>query len=317
MRALVFNGELQYRTDYPEPQIRHDEALIKITHAGICNTDLEIIKGYMGFTGVPGHEFVGMVEKCSDKNLIGKRVVGEINLGCGVCSYCKRRMQNHCPDRSVMGILNKDGAFAEYATLHVGNLYGIPDTVSDEDAVFVEPLAAAFEILEQVNIKPEDNVCVLGDGKLGLLVAQVVAATGCNLLAVGNHREKLSILERSNIRTALSSVCEEKDFDIAIDCTGSMSGIEAALAIVRPKGKVVMKTTIAERGQLDLNSVVVNELFLIGSRCGPFPAAIKAIESGLINIRSLISKIFPLEDGIKSFQYASKREVLKVILKVA
>lgn len=169
MRALVFSKELSYQTGYPNPEIKEDEALIRVLYAGICNTDLEIIKGYMDFKGVPGHEFVGIVERCHEKGLEGKRIVGEINIGCHSCPYCKKGMQNHCPNRSVLGILNRDGAFAEYVTLPVANLHPVPDSITDEEAVFVEPLAAAFEVLQQVNIRPDHKVCVLGDGKLGLL----------------------------------------------------------------------------------------------------------------------------------------------------
>jgi threonine dehydrogenase-like Zn-dependent dehydrogenase len=317
MRALVFNNELQYCTDYPVPQPGKNEALIRVTYAGICNTDIEIIKGYMGFKGVPGHEFVGIVEKSGKKNLMGQRVVGEINLGCEKCLYCRNQMQNHCPGRSVLGILNKDGVFAEYITLPVKNLHTIPDYISDEEAVFVEPLAAAYEIIDQVNISSSDKICVLGDGKLGILVAQVLAKTGSNLVAVGNHREKLSILDEMGIKTKPCSNFEESGFDIVVDCTGSRSGIKTALQIVKPRGKIVLKTTIAKRGQIDLNQIVINETSLIGSRCGPFPTAIRAIRSREIDLFPLISNVFTLEEGIKAFQYASQRNALKVILKTA
>ncbi len=270
----------------------------------------------MGFHGVLGHEFVGIVEKCDKKKLRGKRVVGEINIGCGICFYCKNQMHNHCPDRSVLGILNKDGVFAEYITLPLRNLHQIPDSVSDEEAVFVEPLAAAFEILQQVNIESSDKVCVLGDGKLGILIAQVLSTTNCNLFAVGNHREKLSILEELGIKTKLSLSLKEEKFDIVVDCTGSRSGIETALNIVKPRGKIIIKTTIAKRDQIDLNHVVINELVLIGSRCGPFPVAIKAIETKSVDLFPLISSSYSLGEGIKAFQYASRRDVLKVILKI-
>ncbi len=269
----------------------------------------------MGFRGIPGHEFVGIVEKCKKKDLVGKRFVGEINIGCGNCLYCRNQLQNHCSGRSVLGILNRDGVFAEYTTLPVKNLHKVPDSISDEEAVFVEPLAAAYEILEQINISSSDKVSVLGDGKLGLLVAQVIATTGSNLVAVGRHPEKLSILDKAGIKTKLSTDFKEKGFDIVIDCTGSPSGMETALQIVKPRGKIVLKTTIAKRSRVDLNQIVINEISLIGSRCGPFPAAIKAIKSKKIDLYPLISKVFSLEEGIKAFQYASKK-ALKVILKL-
>ena len=317
MRALVFKKELRYQTDYPSPEPEEGEALIKITLAGICNTDLEITRGYMGFEGVPGHEFVGIVEKCDNNSLTGKRVAGEINLGCGTCGYCRDEMQNHCPDRSVLGILNKDGVFAEYVTLPVRNLHEIPDSISDEEAVFVEPLAAAYEIVDQVTMSSSDNICVLGDGKLGLLVAQALASAGSNLTAVGNHKDKLSILEEMGINTSLSSAFNDREFDIVIDCTGSPGGIKRALEMVRPRGKIVLKTTAAKESQIDLNQFVINEISLIGSRCGPFPEAIEAIRSGKIALKPLISARFPLEEGIKAFHYAAGKDTLKVILKMS
>ncbi|MBI4681605.1 MAG: alcohol dehydrogenase catalytic domain-containing protein [Nitrospirae bacterium] len=316
MRALVFNKKLEYVTDYPVPEPKENEALIRITHAGICNTDIEITRGYMDFKGVLGHEFTGIVEKCSNNKLIGKRVAGEINLGCGKCLYCRNQMQNHCPGRSVLGILNKDGVFADYITLPVGNLHEIPKSISEEEAVFIEPLAAAYEIIKQINISSSDKVCVLGDGKLGLLVSQALATTGSKLTAVGKHREKLSILDKTGIKTILKAKFRERDFDMVVDCTGSPSGIKTALKIVRPGGKIVLKTTIAEKSQIDLNQFVINEISLIGSRCGPFPDAIKAIKSGKIDLYPLISDVFSIEDGKKAFKQAAKKNALKVILKI-
>ncbi len=280
MRALVFNRKLYYTNDYPDPEPIEGEALIRITLAGICNTDFEIVKGYMNFTGIPGHEFVGVVVNSPSEDLAGRRVTGEINLACGDCHYCRNNMRNHCAERSVLGILNKNGVFAEHVTLPVRNLHLIPDSVSDEEAVFIEPLAAAFEILEQVDIGSGDNVCILGDGKLGLLVGQVLSLTGCRLIVVGKHRSKLSVFDKKGITTVYAADIKEKDFDIVVDCTGSPTGIETAMNIVRPGGRIVLKTTVAESEVVDLNRMVINELTLIGSRCGPFAPAIKAIESG-------------------------------------
>ena len=316
MRALVFDKNLKYKKDYPDPVPSKDEALIKITHAGICNTDLEITKGYMGFHGIPGHEFVGIVAKCGRKNLIGRRVVGEININCGRCSECLNHLGNHCHNRSVLGILNKDGVFAEYATLPVNNLHILPDEVSDKEAIFVEPLAAAIEILDQVRIIASHKVCVLGDGKMGILVAQVLATTGCDLLVSGHHREKLSILDELDIKTSCKEQLSSSHFDIVVDCTGSRSGIERGINIVKPRGTVVIKTTVAKKGDVDLNKVVVNEITLIGSRCGPFPAAIKAINSGSVNLSPLIGKTFHIEDGVRAFQYALDKNSLKIIIKI-
>jgi len=314
MRALYFNKELCFRDDLLVPLPRNDEALIRVTSAGICNTDLEIINGYMNFKGIPGHEFVGIVQESGNKELVGRRVVGEINIGCGQCQYCRSGVPNHCHERSVLGILNKEGAFADYITLPLDNIHVLPDSVSDEEAVFVEPLAAGFEILQQVDIVPSDRVCVFGDGKLGLLVAQVLSMTGCDLTVVGNHRSKLLVLEELGIKTELSSEFAGKDMDMVVECSGSESGMKMALKTVRPRGKVIIKTTIAKRGDIDLNLVVINELSLIGSRCGPFPDAIKAIESGKVKLYPLISAEYSIEEGIKAFEHASQKGVLKVLL---
>jgi len=316
MRAIVFNSKLEFLTNYPEPEIKKGEALVKVSRAGICNTDLEITRGYMGFRGIPGHEFVGVVEKCDSKKIVGKRVVGEINIGCNTCSYCRNQLQNHCPNRAVLGIMNKDGAFADYVTLPVSNLHIVPDSVSDDEAIFTEPLAAAFEIMEQIDIRPRDRVCVLGDGKLGLLVAQALSTTDCILVIVGHHRENLSIMEEFGIKTRLSSLFEESGFDIVVDCTGSRSGMETAMKIARPRGKIVLKTTVAKKSSFDLNQIVINELSVIGSRCGPFKPAIDAIKSRSVDLYPLISDIFSIDDGIRAFQTASRKGVLKVILKI-
>jgi threonine dehydrogenase-like Zn-dependent dehydrogenase len=316
MHSLVFNkdGGLTFQTDYPIPSYALDEALVRITLAGICNTDLEILKGYMGFEGIPGHEFVGTVEKCRDNDLMGRRVAGEINIGCNNCSYCSRQMQNHCPDRSVAGILKKDGVFGEYVVFPIKNLHLIPDEVSDKEAVFVEPLAAAFEIINQVSISPDDRVCVLGDGKMGLLVGQVMSLTGCSLIVSGKHANKLSILDNKGIKTCFCSDLDEKDFDVVIDCTGSSEGIGAALEITRPGGKIIVKTTTSKEREMSLNHIVINELSIVGSRCGPFPVAIKALQEKRIDVLPLISKIYPLREGVKAFDYAAGGDVIKVIL---
>ena len=315
MRALFFDNNLRYLTDYLVPEPGENEALIRVTCAGICNTDLEIVKWYMNFRGVPGHEFVGVVERCGNKALEGKRVVGEINMSCGNCLYCKSGLRNHCYNRSVLGILGKDGAFADYVTLPTGNLHLVPDSVPDEEAVFVEPLAAAFEILEQVGIGAEDRVCVLGDGKLGLLTAQVVSLTGCALVVGGRHKEKLSILERRGIETKLSSDITERVFDCVIDCTGSSLGIESAMKLVRPKGTIVLKTTVAKRDNIDMNVIVIDEITLVGSRCGPFEPAVHALETKSVDVLPLISRTFPLSEGVEAFNFASGKGILKVLLK--
>lgn len=314
MRALVFEERLTYRDDYPVPLRKKGEALIRIKTTGICNTDIEILKGYMNFRGIPGHEFVGIVEDADQSELIGKRVVGEINIGCGACDYCKSGLKTHCENRTVLGIYNKNGAFADYLTLPVENIHLLPGSITDDEAVFVEPLAASFEILEQIKINSSQKVCVLGDGKLGLLVAQVISTIECDLILIGHYDQKLSIAEELGIKTRHASRFREKGFDIVIDCTGSKSGIQSALDIVRPKGTVILKTTIARRGIVDMNKVVINEITIVGSRCGPFDKAIKAIESRQIDLIPLISARFRIEEGIRAINYASKRGILKVLI---
>ncbi len=315
MRALVKKDRLYYREDHPLPVPSEGEALIRVRYAGICSTDIEILKGYMGFSGIPGHEFAGVVEECTDPELLGKRVTGEINIGCGTCGLCLSGLENHCPDRSVLGILGKDGAFADYLTLPVKNLHLIPDSVSDKEAVFAEPLAAAFEIMEQVKIGPDERVCVLGDGKMGLLIAQVLHLAGCDLTVAGRHGEKLSMLESRGIRTMLG-VPGNRAFDIVIDAAGSSSALRTALDVVKPRGKIIVKTTVTDRREVDMNRVVVDEITLIGSRCGPFEPALKALESKRVDVEPLISRIFPVERGIEAIGYASEKGVLKVLLEM-
>ena len=340
MRALLFQKRLKYRKDYPIPQRAEGEALIRVLQAGICNTDIEIVKGYMPFQGVLGHEFVGVVEGAGDKTWIGKRVVGEINCPCRQCEYCRQGLGNHCPNRKVLGILGKDGAFADYLTLPMANLHELPASISNLQAVFVEPIAAAFRILEQVDIGPKDKVAVLGDGKLGLLVAQVIASTGCELTAIGRHPEKLEILaspepERFRARKKIKLVLSKAEgtvlamnqngswlageglpsgFDLCIDCTGSPKGLELALGLVRPMGKIVLKSTFAVGERLNLSQLVVNEVVLLGSRCGPFKKAIKALREGAVEVDNMVAKVYDLEEAVKAFGLASKKGVLKVVL---
>lgn len=336
MKALFFDQKLKFIDDYPIPRQKSNEALIKVKLAGICHTDLEITKGYMNFRGVLGHEFVGVVEECRQEDWVGKRVVGEINCCCGECEYCNKAslnkaslrqgLKNHCPNRSVLGIHNRDGAFAEYLTLPVENLHLIPEDVSDEEAVFVEPLAASCRILEQVQIaKTEaclvDEVIVLGDGKLGLLVAQVISLTGCNLKIIGKYESKLAILKKRGINTILLDEANNLKqihmvADIVIDCTGRISGFEMAQQIVRPTGKIILKSTIAANPNVNLSSLVVNEITLIGSRCGPFRQAIELLKDKKVEVKPLISAGYPLEEGLIAFEKARDKGALKILLKM-
>jgi len=313
MKALVFDGTLHFASDYPRPSPPPGEALVRVLLAGICNTDLEIIKGYMGFRGVLGHEFVGMVVEAPDAALVGKRVVGEINAWCGDCPTCRAGRPTHCPHRTTLGIYGRDGAFAEFLTLPQRNLHLVPDGVSNEAAVFVEPLAASLEILEQVHVRPTHRVAVLGDGKLGLLVAQVLALTGCDLTVAGHHAAKLAFLARKGIATTTRS--PEGQFDVVVECTGQAAGFELARRLVRPRGILVLKSTFAGTQEVALAPLVVDEVTLVGSRCGPFAPALRLLAGGLVDTSSLISAVYPLEEGLEAMERARQRGTLKVLLR--
>ena len=330
MRALVHQAEgLVLKRDYPQPEPAHGEALIRVSLAGICNTDLEIVRGYMNFQGVPGHEFVGIVEKIAHQPgasaphaLVGKRVVGEINAACrkSTCSYCQRGMYTHCPERTTLGIANRNGAFADYLTLPIENLHVVPNEVSDEEAVFVEPLAANFEMLEQVHLKPTDRVVVLGDGKMGQLAARVLALTGCDVTIVGKHPEKLLLVEHLGINASLVEDVDEitqhgrRRVDLVVECTGSEQGLEMALRLVRPAGTVILKSTVAASSNLHLAPIVIDEIRVQGSRCGPFAPALRALAQHRIDVRPLISGRYTLDNALVAFDYAIQPGVLKVLV---
>ncbi|MFQ5614210.1 MAG: alcohol dehydrogenase catalytic domain-containing protein [Anaerolineae bacterium] len=318
MRALYFNQTLSYRSDYPTPDPPPGEALIRVRLAGICNTDLEILRGYMGFQGVLGHEFVGVVERAPQApELEGQRVVGEINACCGECATCRRGDPTHCPQRTTLGIDRRDGAMADYVSLPVRLLYPVPPAIPDAWAVFTEPLAAACEILEQVHLRPTDRVVVLGDGKLGLLVAQVLQLTGCRLTVVGRHHRKLAVLDRRGIPVALAGeMAEERQADVVVDCTGSAAGFAQARALVRPRGTLVLKSTFHGSVEIDLSRLVVDEIRLVGSRCGPFKPALRLLEQNLVDVESLIDEQYPLEAGLHAFERAASPGVLKVLLEM-
>jgi alcohol dehydrogenase len=309
MNALVFDGKLKLERDYSMPRAPQGESRVRVLRAGICNTDLEIIKGYMGFRGILGHEFVGVVEEGAMK---GARVVGEINAYDGTCPTCLRGDVTHCPNRTTLGIVNRDGALAEYLTLPTRNLHRVPDVVSDAHAVFVEPLAAACEITERVHIKPTDRVCVIGDGKLGLLCAQVLHLTGCDLLAVGRHDEKLMILRMRGIATTDDSASIRGAFDVVVDCTGQVSGFELARKLLRPRGTLVLKSTFHGAQEMPFAPIVIDEVSIVGSRCGPFEPALRLLEKDLIDVESLISAEYPIERGLEAFERAAARGMLKV-----
>jgi len=317
MKAIIFDGQLRFVSDYPVPEPGDGDALIKVSLAGICNTDLEIIMGYMGFRGVIGHEFVGVVEKVRGdyQRFVSKRVVGDINCGCGACQYCKTGMKRHCPSRTTLGIASKDGALAEYVTLPVDNLFAVPDNVKDEEAVFTEPLASAYEILVQIHVKPTDRVLVLGDGKLGILVALVLHLSQAQVVLTGKHEGKLAIARDQGIPTmALEALAVEKAFDIVVDATGSPYGLGSALQFVKPQGTIVLKTTAAEGITTNLAHVVVNEVKIIGSRCGPFEPALRALSEKRIRVGPLISGIYSFSHGDKAFAKAHEKDILKVLI---
>lgn len=314
MRALLFDQHLQYREDYPAPEPREGEVLVRVERAGVCETDLQLMKGYMGFRGVLGHEFVGVAESGP---LAGRRVVSEINCACGNCPTCGAGLGTHCPNRTVLGILNHDGAFADLISVPQGNLHEVPDSVETDIAVFTEPLAAAFQIPSQVHIRTTDRVVVLGDGRLGNLCAQVLAGVSDHVLVIGKHPEKLALLADQGIDTALLVAYDaERSADVVVDCTGSPSGLPTALTLVRPRGMIVLKTTVAGDQTMSYAPFVIDEVTLVGSRCGPFDQALAALEAGAVDVRPLISARFPLFRGIDAIQCASLPGVLKVLVDI-
>lgn len=315
MRALIWNGEnLAPDPSYPTPKTAGTMALVRVRLAGICSTDLQIFRGYMGFRGVPGHEFVGEVKE-GPAELLGRRVVGEINFACGRCEYCGRGMGRHCQVRRVMGILGADGCFAEFIAVPAANLHVVPDSVEDREAVFVEPLAAAFEILEQVHLKPADDVIVFGDGKLGLLCAQALNFAPARVTIVGKHQNKLAHLKHLGISTVLASKWKQRQADVVVEATGSAEGLSQAIQCVRPRGTLVLKSTVAQEHTLSLAPLVINEITVVGSRCGRFAPALRALAQRSVAVTSLIDKTFPLEDGVEAVGYASRRGALKVLLR--
>ena len=315
MRALYFDETLQYRPEMPDPDPAPSEALIRTRLAGICNTDLEIMRGYMGFSGVLGHEFVGEVVRAGDApELVGQRVVGEINAYCRECDTCRRGDPTHCPNRTTLGIFQRNGTMADYFTLPTHLLYPLPDSLPDEWAVFPEPLAAACEITERIHVHPTDRVVVLGDGKLGLLIAQVLQLTGCDLLVVGHSPNKLAILEKRGIHTQTTDDRLEPGADIVVEATGNAEGFALAREIVRPRGKLILKSTYHGDLSLNMSLVVVDEVELLGSRCGPFAPALRLLEQKLVDVESLIHDTFSLDDGLAAFERAAAPGVLKVLL---
>jgi threonine dehydrogenase-like Zn-dependent dehydrogenase len=316
MRAVWLKDEaLSMRQDVPPPALAPGEACVRVRLAGICNTDLELARGYYPFDGIPGHEFVGIVERAPGAEAwLGRRVVGEINAACGACAACRAGRRTHCESRSVLGIRARHGAFADALALPVANLHEVPGPVPDEVAVFSEPLAAALEIQSQVRIEPGDRVIVIGDGKLGQLVARTLALTGCALGVVGRHAEKLALLAAAGIETSSGAALAEQRADLVVECTGNEQGLALALRAVRPRGTVVLKSTYRGETRLNSSAVVVNEITLVGSRCGPFAPALELLASGRIDPRPLIDARYRLDQALAAFAHASRPGVLKVLI---
>lgn len=317
MKALYFDGQLGLR-EVEKPRPGPEEALIQVLLAGICGTDLQILNGYSGFRGIPGHEFVGRVVECASARWVGKRVAGEINVSCGECDFCLWALGRHCSKRTVMGIVKRDGAFAEYLMLPTFNLHEVPDSISDAAAVFIEPLAAATEILEQVKILPRMRTAVLGDGRLGLLIAQVLHQERAHVMLFGRHPWKLDLAHSWGIK--VSGLGDEhmskRTFPLVVDATGSPAGLEEAFRMVEPRGTIVMKSTFHGPAQFDTARLVVDEITLLGSRCGLFGRAIELLGKGRVKVDQMVSRTFPLEEGLAAFEFVKKTSPLKVLLRM-
>jgi len=316
VRALWLAGRaLRLRDDLPLPDPPPGEALVRVRLAGVCNTDLELVRGYTPYTGVPGHEFVGVVEASPGApDWVGRRVVGEINAACGRCPTCLAGRRTHCERRSVLGILARDGAFATHLCLPAENLHAVPADLPDDVAVFAEPTAAAFEIQEQVRVSPGDRVVVIGAGKLGNLVAQTLAARGCRLLAVGRSPRSLGILSGRGVETATADGIRGREADLVVECTGNPEGLDLARRAVRPRGTIVLKSTYHGRAAIDMAPFVVDEITLVGSRCGPFRPALSALARGDVDPRPLVEARYPLAEAVAAFDHAGRPGALKVLV---
>jgi threonine dehydrogenase-like Zn-dependent dehydrogenase len=303
---------LRVREDTPAPDAA-GEAVVCVLRSGICNTDLELLRGYYPFTGVPGHEFVGVVESAPVASWIGRRVVGEINAACGSCRACRAGRRTH-ERRTVLGIVARNGAHAEKLALPVENLHAVPDSVTDDEAVFVEPLAAALEVQQQVAIGEGDRVLVVGGGKLGHLIAQTLQLTGCDLAVVGRNEARRALLEARGITPMEGARVAAGEADVVVECTGNPEGFELARRAVRPRGTIALKSTYAGDTRINLSSVVVDEVTLVGSRCGPFAPALELLQQGRVDVRPLIHARYPLLEAKAAFDHAARRGTMKVLL---
>jgi threonine dehydrogenase-like Zn-dependent dehydrogenase len=313
MNALwLENNQISLR-DVPRPR-KPNEALIKIRKAGICSTDLELVKGYYPYTGILGHEFVGEVIEADDASWVSQRVVGEINAVCNQCEQCLNGRPTHCESRTVLGIANRDGTFAEFTTLPIANLHLVPASVSDEMAVFTEPLAAALEIQQQIQVKPTDRVLLVGAGRLGQLIAQTSALTGCDLRVVARHKRQQKLLMARGIRIISEEEIQRWRWDIVVEATGSPSGFSLARQAIRPRGTLVLKSTYKGEMNVNFSSIVVDEINIVGSRCGPFAPALRLMESKQVDPTVLIDSDFALGEALKAFEHAAETGVLKVLI---
>lgn len=312
--AWLENGRIAYRDDLAEPVPMAGEALVRVRLAGICGTDLQLLNGYYPFTGIPGHEFVGeVVDAPDDPAWRGRRVVGEINITCGTCRQCRAERPSHCDKRCVLGIKNRDGAFAEFLTLPTANLHPVPDTVSDHAAVFAEPLAAALQVTRQVQIQPGDSVLVIGAGRLGQLTAQALRTTGCNLTVAARYPAQRELLIARGITVIHEQQIPDHALDVVVEATGSRAGLETALRAVRPRGTVVLKTTCSGQTTADLSRLVVNEITLVGSRCGPFPPALDLLERERVEPAGLVQARYAIHQAAAAFNAAAAKGALKVL----
>jgi len=337
MNALRYENQKLSLVDVPQPHV-DGEALVRVTLSGICNTDLEIARGYAGFQGTIGHEFVGVIESLPDVSEArasaragsvagpsltvglltpGQRVVGEINAGCGRCDLCLAGDPRHCSRRTVLGIVGRDGAHAEFLKLPAANLLAVPDEISDQRAVFTEPLAAACGILERTDVTEDTRVAVIGDGKLGLLCAQVLKTTGAPVTIVGKHQSKLAIAKRRGIETVTVAEAQSRsrEFDLAVEASGSPTGLRLALELLRPRGVLVLKSTFHGAAEFETAPIVVDEISVIGSRCGRFAPALELLKTGAVEVESLLSEEFPLVEGLRAMALAAEAGVLKVLLR--
>ena len=318
MKSAVLDGGIRYTTDYPAPERKSGWAFIRVRIAGICKTDMELLKGYMHFRGIPGHEFIGIVEECDDPAWIGRRVAGEINAACGRCEWCAQDLGRHCPNRTTLGIDRLDGCMAEYCVLPADNLVEIPQEISDERAILIEPLAAACEILEQHPLRGTERIVVIGDGRLGILCAWALATVAADVTLVGRHAEKLALARWRGIRTVQGTGRVSPGADIVVEASGSGGGIVEAMSLCRPRGLIVLKSTVALQGNVNLAPVVIHELSVVGSRCGRFGDALRMLRDYPdMPLQKMVTDRYPLSRVEEAFMRAGRKDALKVILNIS